>query len=108
MKDFTDSEIRYWGFNVLSQVLGDVNAERFITLMIREPKDYTAWRERNMYVGESVHDVAERARTAARRHDDMHGDYSRLASGQIDSGENAAEINARIERFTAKRPAVLA
>ena len=70
MKNFTDTEIRIIGFDVLSNVLGDVNAERFIALTIREPQDYTAWRERNMYVGESIEDTAARARAAARRYDE--------------------------------------
>ena len=46
----------------------DVNAERFIVLTNRDPQDYTRWREANMYIGESVHDVAERARAAAARY----------------------------------------
>ena len=41
--------------------------ERFITLAIREPEDYTLWREKNMYVGESLHEVAERARASGKR-----------------------------------------
>ncbi len=49
------------------QTFGDVNAERFIALVNREPRDYTKWRERNMYVGESVRETAARARRAAER-----------------------------------------
>jgi hypothetical protein len=30
---------------VLSEYLGDVEAERFITLIQREPFDYTKWRQ---------------------------------------------------------------
>jgi len=61
----TDRELKMRGFTVLVQAFGDVDAERFIALTNREPMDYTRWREQNMYVGESVHDVAERARAAA-------------------------------------------
>jgi len=64
----TDRELKIRGFMVLAQTFGDVDAERFIALTNREPMDYTRWRERNMYVGESVHDVAERARMAAARY----------------------------------------
>ena len=39
------------GFRALVDLFGDVNAERFITLTIREPQDYTKWRE-NMYKNE--------------------------------------------------------
>jgi hypothetical protein len=48
----------------------DVNAERFIALTNRNPRDYTKWRAGNMYVGESVHDTAARARAAAARLDE--------------------------------------
>jgi len=61
----SDRELKMRGFTVLVQAFGDVDAERFIALTNREPMDYTRWREQNMYVGESVHDVAERARAAS-------------------------------------------
>ena len=32
-----------------------------------KPEDYTLWREKNMYVGESLHEVAERARASGKR-----------------------------------------
>ena len=44
-----------------------VNAERFIVLTNREPRDYTKWRERHMYIGESVRETAARAKAAAAR-----------------------------------------
>ena len=37
----TDDKLRADGFAVLVKALGDVNAERFIMLMNREPFDYT-------------------------------------------------------------------
>lgn len=40
----TDTEIKTRGVEVLSQYLGDVEAERFIALIQREPFDYTQWR----------------------------------------------------------------
>ena len=39
-----------------------------IQTLNRDPQDYTRWREANMYIGESVHDVAVRARAAAARY----------------------------------------
>ena len=54
------------GFRALVDLFGDVNAERFITLTIREPQDYTKWRE-NMYKNESLHSLAERSRAAGER-----------------------------------------
>jgi hypothetical protein len=41
----TDTEIRVKGFQVLAQHLGDIEAERFIALIQREPFDYTKWRQ---------------------------------------------------------------
>ena len=41
----TDTEIRLKGLQVLTKYLGDVEAERFIALIQREPFDYTKWRQ---------------------------------------------------------------
>ena len=40
-----DAEIKVLGFQVLTQHLGLVEAERFITLIQREKFDYTQWRQ---------------------------------------------------------------
>lgn len=41
----TDTEIKTKGFQVLAQYLGDIEAERFVALIQREPFDYTKWRQ---------------------------------------------------------------
>jgi hypothetical protein len=41
----TDTELKVKGFQVLSKSLGDIEAERFISLILREPFDYTQWRQ---------------------------------------------------------------
>lgn len=41
----TDTEIKVKGFQLLAQHLGDIEAERFIALIQREPFDYTKWRQ---------------------------------------------------------------
>jgi hypothetical protein len=41
----TDTELKIKGFEVLSKFLGDIEAERFISLILREPFDYTKWRQ---------------------------------------------------------------
>ncbi len=41
----TDTEIKVKGIQVLAEYLGDVEAERFIALIQREPFDYTKWRQ---------------------------------------------------------------
>lgn len=45
-QEVTDTAIKLRGMDCLQQGLGIVGAERFITLMLREPFDYTKWRER--------------------------------------------------------------
>ena len=46
----------------------ETEAKMEIQTLNRDPQDYTRWREANMYIGESVHDVAVRARAAAARY----------------------------------------
>ncbi len=41
----TDTEIRIKGVQILTEHLGDIEAERFIALIQREPFDYTKWRQ---------------------------------------------------------------
>jgi len=57
----TDNELRTRGFAVLAQAFGDVNAERFVTLINREPFDYTEWRKENLFVGETVDSLMDEA-----------------------------------------------
>ena len=70
MQTINDSELLSQGFMTLVKTFGDVNAERFIVLMNREPHDYTKWREQHMYIGESVRETAARAKAAAARLDE--------------------------------------
>ena len=73
MTTISDRDLIVQGFRILVDAFGDVDAERFITLTIREPQDYTEWRKKNMYVGESVHQVAERARASGARLREQYG-----------------------------------
>lgn len=41
----TDTEIKLKGVKILAEYLGDVETERFISLIQREPFDYTKWRQ---------------------------------------------------------------
>jgi len=41
----TDTEIKLKGLQILAEHLGDVEAERFIALIQREPFNYTKWRQ---------------------------------------------------------------
>ena len=56
----TDTEIRSLGFRALSSTLGPVEAERFVTLLTREPFDYTEWRRGPW----ESRDIAEISRSA--------------------------------------------
>lgn len=52
----TDLEIRYAGMKALRDSLGLVESERFITLILREPFDYTKWRQ-NLWKDKSVDEL---------------------------------------------------
>ena len=43
-----DAVLKRKGLDILSENLGLVDAERFISLILREPFDYTQWQQ-NMY-----------------------------------------------------------
>ena len=55
-----DTLLRQEGMRVLSEKLGLVEAERFITLIIREPFDYTKWQS-DLYQDMSVEELCKRA-----------------------------------------------
>lgn len=40
----------------------DVNAERFIAFMNREPLNYAEWRRENLFVGETVDSLMDKAK----------------------------------------------
>nr|WP_230987839.1 hypothetical protein [Bathymodiolus japonicus methanotrophic gill symbiont] len=42
----TDTEIKSKGVQILATYLGDVEMERFIALIQREPFDYTKWHQK--------------------------------------------------------------
>lgn len=56
----TDTELKIKGFNTLAAALGDVDAERFITLILREPFDYTKW-QKHLWENRSVEDISKAA-----------------------------------------------
>ncbi|MDR3325485.1 MAG: hypothetical protein LBS82_05845 [Spirochaetaceae bacterium] len=49
----TDAALKHKGMDTLTKTLGMVEAERFITLILREPFDYTEW-QRGLYEGVSL------------------------------------------------------
>lgn len=56
----TDTEIKIKGINILAKYLGNVEAERFIALIQREPFDYTKWHQ-NMVENLSVEEISHKA-----------------------------------------------
>ena len=62
----TDTEIKVKGVQVLSKYLGDVEAERFIALIQREPFDYTKWRQ-GLDEELSVAEISRKAMTLRNR-----------------------------------------
>ena len=56
----TDTELKVKGFNTLVDTLGEVDAERFITLILREPFDYTKW-QKNLWENRSMEEISRAA-----------------------------------------------
>jgi hypothetical protein len=60
MRAITDTEIKQRGLGALLQALGEVDAERFITLLNRDPFDYTIW-QRNLFENMDVKQISSEA-----------------------------------------------
>jgi hypothetical protein len=56
----TDTELKIKGLHTLTAALGEVEAERFITLILREPFDYTKWQE-HLWENRSLEDISQSA-----------------------------------------------
>jgi len=57
---FTDTEIKTTGIRALVAALGDVQAEKFIALIQREPFDYTQW-QRTLWPDRTIDDISQAA-----------------------------------------------
>jgi hypothetical protein len=53
----TDTEIKIKGFRILLEALGEIEAERFISLILKEPFDYTKW-QRNLLMDKTVSEIS--------------------------------------------------
>jgi hypothetical protein len=56
----TDTEIRTLGLEALIAKLGEVQAERFISLIIREPFDYTKW-QKGLWEDKTIDEISSLA-----------------------------------------------
>ena len=57
----TETVLMKTGMKVLIQQLGNINAERFISILLREPFDYTEWRKSNLCIGMTVDEISTEA-----------------------------------------------
>ena len=57
----TDTLVKTEGMKTLLDNLGMVDAERFISLILREPFDYTAWRTELQEENLSLRDLSRQA-----------------------------------------------
>jgi len=60
MNTITDTEIKIKGMDALIAALGEVHAEKFVTLVTREPFDYTVW-QRKLWPDKSVEELSAMA-----------------------------------------------
>ena len=56
----TDTELKIKGFKILTDTLGEVDAERFIALVMREPFDYTEW-QKHLWEDRSIEEISKDA-----------------------------------------------
>lgn len=56
----TDTEIKVKGLEVLTRYMGLVEAEKFVSLIQREPFDYTKWRA-NLFEGMTGEEISKKA-----------------------------------------------
>ena len=56
----TDTELKVKGLAILTESLGPVEAEKFVSLILREPFDYTRW-QRQLWRGATVEQLSSGA-----------------------------------------------
>lgn len=56
----TDTEIKIKGFRALLESLGEIETERFVSLIMREPFDYTKW-QRSLWIDKTVAEISNHA-----------------------------------------------
>jgi len=57
----TEPVLMKTGMKVLIEQLGNINAERFVSILLREPFDYTEWRKDNLCTGMTVEEISKEA-----------------------------------------------
>lgn len=57
----TEAVLMKTGMKILIEKLGNIEAERFVSVLLREPFDYTEWRKDNLCNGMTVEEVSKEA-----------------------------------------------
>ena len=57
----TETILMKTGMKILIEQLGNIEAERFVSILLREPFDYTEWRKNNLCVGMTVEEISKNA-----------------------------------------------
>lgn len=60
MNTITDTEVKLKGMEALITALGEVQAEKFISLIMREPFNYTDW-QRSLWKDKSLEEISKMA-----------------------------------------------
>jgi len=63
-------EIKAKGMEILIEKLGEVEAERFISLILKEPFDYTKW-QRKLFDKKSIEEISREAMELRRKRDSV-------------------------------------
>lgn len=56
----SDTLLHYESMDILVKYLGKVEAEKFISLIIREPFDYTKW-QNDLWSDKTVNEISQKA-----------------------------------------------
>ena len=56
----TDTKLMVQGVKALSNALGPVAAERFLTLILKEPFDYTEW-QKDLFANVPIQSLSQKA-----------------------------------------------
>ena len=57
----TETVLMKTGMKILIEQLGNIEAERFVSILLREPFDYTEWRKDNLCIGMTVEEISKEA-----------------------------------------------
>ena len=57
----TETALMKTGMKILIDQLGNINAEKFVSILLREPFDYTEWRKNNLFIGATVEEISKEA-----------------------------------------------